>query len=95
MRTITLEDAFGILSDASAVIWDDDYLSYPSLSDLKWEDKNEFLYLSGGAEYTVDATFKEENNRSVKVDGCRIFLTDDEGEEVQITVLGVVELESD
>jgi hypothetical protein len=51
MKTITLKEAHKILSDASAVVIDDNSpsispVTYPALSPLNGKDENEFLFLS-------------------------------------------------
>ena len=99
MKTITLEEAYKILQDASAIIIDDSVLVYPALSDLEFSDENEFLYITWtddeGQEY--DLHFAEGDNQQVKVSGSSIFLldTDAEAEEdaIQITILTTKELE--
>lgn len=88
-KTITLQETVKILTDSAAVIWDDNFLCYPSVADLTGEDDNEFLRLfvvdDEGLEYEV--RFAEGLNRSVAVvSGC-MFLTDTEGNEVQISIL--------
>ncbi len=96
MRTITLADACRILTDCSAVIVTDvTSLMYPSVADLTGEGENEFLYLSWsddeGLDYAIK--FQESNNREVKVKGSSMFLTDDEGEETELTILEPANLE--
>ena len=88
MKHITLQEAYNILEEASAIIVDDDALIYPSLADLEDELDNEFLYLSWDSEGLGFAIkFKEENNQHPKVSGDRLLLNDTEGEEISLTIL--------
>ena len=91
MKTISLQQAHKILTDCSAVVWEDNnhFVTYPSLSGITGEDDNQFLYLSGTDEdgYEYSAYFEEGNNKQVRVEGASMFLTDNEGEEVQLSIL--------
>lgn len=98
MKKITLKEAYRILEDASAVIIDDDVVLYPSLSELKEDDTNEFLFFrwdDGGLEYTL--IFKEGDNQEVKVSGSSIFLIDtkakDKNDYTEITILKRIGIE--
>ena len=91
-KKISLEEAYKIIENASAVIIDESALVYPSLWDLDGDDDNEFLYLSWedeGSEYSLK--FREGDNREVEVSGCCLFLydtdADDETCHTQITIL--------
>jgi hypothetical protein len=87
-KTITLQEAFTILEDCSALIIDDNVLVYPRLEDLTGDLKNEFLYLSweeDGEDFEV--RFLEGQNQNVQVSGSSLFLIDSEGEDNQLTVL--------
>lgn len=90
MKTITLLAACALLENCSAVIWDDTYVSYPSIADLTGEDENEFLYLSVD---NSNVKFAEGENRTIKVVGSSMFLVDTDGDECQITLLNPVNLE--
>jgi hypothetical protein len=94
MNKITLAQAYHILQTASAVIWGDHFLCYPSLSELTGEDDNEFLFLSindsEGLEFS--ARFAEGNNKEACFMGTSLFLQDTEGDEVQITILSPVDV---
>jgi len=95
MKKITLKEAYRILEDASAVIIDDDVVLYPSLSELKEDDTNEFLFFrwdDGGFEYVV--RFEEWRNQEVEVVGSSMFLyAEGDNEHTQITILTTKELE--
>jgi len=56
---------------------------------LTGESDNQFGYISGvdgeGQEYS--AQFQEGENQEVKIVGSSMFLIDDEGEEVQLSIL--------
>jgi hypothetical protein len=56
-KYISLKDAHSILENCSAVIWGDNFLSYPSVSDLenKGDSSNDFLYrVSGSTMFLID-----------------------------------------
>ena len=90
-KHISLKDAHTILENCSAVIWGDNFLSYPSISDLetKANSANDFLYLKcedeEGNNFT--ASFLEKDNQNIQVAGGSMFLVADDGEEFQITIL--------
>ena len=93
--TATLEMGAEIIKQASAVIVDSDDggVVFPSLYDLNGEDDNEFCYMgweSGGVDYYLK--FAEGENREISLAGCSMFMTDHEGDEVQITPLFEKEL---
>jgi hypothetical protein len=94
MKTITLEEAFDILAECSAIVHDN-VVSYPGLADLSGEDDNEFLYISWENDEHLNYAirFTEGPNRSIKVSGSSMFLVDHEGDETQITILEPKELE--
>jgi hypothetical protein len=74
MKKITLKEAYNILEDASAIIIDDNVLVYPSLSDLKEDDTNEFMYLSWDNEgLGYELKFCEGDNQEVEVAGSSLF----------------------
>jgi hypothetical protein len=91
MKTITFKEAFRILLDCSAVIWADNFLCYPCLNDEETENSNEDMFLEleiTDAEGQVfSANFYRGDNEEVKIEGGSMFLSDENGEEVQITVL--------
>lgn len=93
-RTITLSEAVAILKTASAVVVDDDAVTYAALSDLDGSDDNEFLQLawtdSEGCDYSI--TCCEEGNSVISVSGASLFFVDEEGEQVQVTPLFTKEL---
>jgi hypothetical protein len=95
MKTISLTEAHELLSEASAIIVNNDVLMYPSVSDLTGESDNEFLNLSWidseGLEFTVIAY--EGDNKTVKVTpaGGLVFV-DDQGDEFEVTLLQVTKV---
>jgi hypothetical protein len=96
MKTIPLTKAQEILQNSAAIIVDNDVVIYGSGDDLNGDDENEFLYLSWsddmGREYSVK--FREGENRSVAVHNSSMFLIDNEGDEVQLTILQPQNLEN-
>ncbi len=87
-KKITLQEAFELIGNASAIILNDDALMYPSLWELTGESDNEWLYLGwddeDGYEYRV--TFIEET-QDIYFDGTTITMMDSEGDEVDIKLL--------
>ena len=84
---ISLEKAFDILENCSAVIIDS-VVTYPRLSDLDGDTQSVFMCLhweAEGLEYAVN--FNEGQNKEVKVYGSFMFLIDEAGDEKQLTVL--------
>lgn len=87
-KTITLQEAYNILEDCSAVIIDDNVLVYPSLDELSGDLKNEFLCLSWEEDgENFEVRFLEGQNQNVQVSGSSLFLIDSEGEDNQLTIL--------
>ena len=97
MKTITLDQAYRWLESCSAVIWDDNFLCYPSLSQLVTDDpENEFLYLSiTDEEGELSVKFKQGNNETIEVGGNSMFLIDDEGDTIQLTLLCPINVEKE
>lgn len=95
MRTISLQKAFNLLQNCSAVILDQNGLIYPALDEIRNNDENEFMYLewtdSEGYEFNVK--FKEENNKEVTIDGITMILKDNEGYESALYLLNPSNLE--
>lgn len=94
MKTITLKETFEILQNADAVVIDSSVLSFLSLKDLIEEASNPFLHLRwelGGEVFK--STFLEIDNQEVKISGPSMFLIDDEGHEVRISILHYADLE--
>ena len=92
MKTITLKEAYCILSLATAVIIDENALVYPALWELTGEGENEFLYLlweDEGCDYSLK--FAEEDNLEAKIEGCCLFLYDtdanDDDDQTMLTIL--------
>lgn len=93
MKTISLQKAFELLQDCSAIIIDN-IVTYPSLDEICNDKDNEFLYISwedDGLEFCTK--FTEENNQTVKINDNVMFLTDYEGDEIEIKLLCPMELE--
>jgi hypothetical protein len=90
MKKITLHQAHILLQNASGILISDtpDPL-LPCYAELDGNADNEFLYITwqndDGEHYYVK--FAEGENREVTISGCSMFLIDNEGDEVQITLL--------
>lgn len=94
MKKITLKEAYAILENASAVIVDTGFVTYPSLYELTDSDENEFLFLKWddeGLEFSVK--FEEQSNQEVAISGYSMFLVDSDGDEMQLTILVPLNLE--
>lgn len=83
MKRIKFEDAHAILLECSAVVWDDWRISRPLCDEEKLLVKLE--HNDSGLIYS--AVFDREFNRTVAVEGSSMFMFDEDGEEVQLTVL--------
>lgn len=88
MKTISLQEAYNILEECSAVITEDYGLCYPSLWDLIGEDDNEWLFCQWDDEkgYVYSLVFNEDCGE-IKFDGTNLYLTDAEDDEVKLTLL--------
>lgn len=89
MKTISLIQAYALLTAAKAVIVDQSALVYPSLDGLIHDPENEFLYLSwmnedGESSY---AKFLEGENETPQLDGSDLHLLDREGQSICLTLL--------
>jgi len=88
MLTITLQNAYSLIANATAIIIDNDALMYPSLWELNGEADNEWLFLKwddeDGNEYYLK--FIEEE-QEIRFDGTSIYMLDSEGDEVKLTLL--------
>ena len=99
MKTITLDKAFEILNECAAVTFDlggGPTVSFPHLAELEGDPDNQFLRLEQTDEtgYIWEAIFTEEPNQWVKVDGSGMWLTDNEGDSMRITILEPFRLEA-
>jgi hypothetical protein len=90
MKKITLHQAHILLQNASGILISDtpDPL-LPCYAELDGNNDNEFLYITwqndDAEEYYLK--FTEGANREIVISGTSMFLIDNEGEEVQITLL--------
>lgn len=95
---LTFEQAYKLLEDCSAVVWEDYFLTFPALRDEQDEDPGNdlFLQLESTDEHgrVFGADFFRGNNQEVKAEGSSLFLTDSNGEEVQISLLAPMTLET-
>lgn len=87
MKTITLQEAFSLIQEATAVIVDDNALVYPSQYELTGEDDNEWLYLSWEEEFVDFALTFIEEEAEIKFDGSSIYMEDSDGDECKLTLL--------
>jgi uncharacterized Fe-S center protein len=89
MKTITLKEAIHILENCSAIITDN-CVTYPSV----YEGEDEFLTISWSDGYDdFSDSFQEADNQTIKIVGSSMFLTDSDGDDYQITILGPQNLE--
>lgn len=89
MKHVSLQVAHKILTDCSAVMWDDYNLSFPMLAELTGKEDNQFMLLQYINEHgqTVFTKFAEGDNDIVVIEGSSMFLRDIEGTEIKLTVL--------
>jgi hypothetical protein len=90
MTRITLHEAADIISTCAALIIDN-VVTYPSMSNLEDKPDNEWLCLSwtDGDDRDFIVKFNEGENDEVMISGPYMYLIDNEGDEVQLTILGV------
>ena len=88
MRKISLQEAYNILEDCSGIFAEDSLIS-PELSALVGSPENEFMRISwlNEDENECSTKFTEGDNQTVIVVGASMFLTDHEGDDIQITIL--------
>jgi len=89
MSSMDLEDALDVLDNCSALILDNDILMIPRIiKDLKNGDNQKIFCLQWvEGQDTFEILFLEEDNQSVGYSGSTMFLIDESGEEVHITLL--------
>lgn len=95
MKTISLNEAYQLLEKAIGVILDKNgKIVYPSLSQLTDDDEHEFLYLSWDDRmgYEYDVRFKQGNNSQVNLSEYSMFLTDIDGQQIELSILGNIRL---
>ena len=95
MKTITLDEAIIILQNCSAVIIDYT-VTYPNLSfDESNNPEERFLDLSWvDDDYNnFEVNFYSQDNQTVTIVDSSMFLTDEEGDEVQLTILAPQKLD--
>ena len=97
MKIITLEEAIRHLEEASAVIWETDqrFLVYPSTTELSDSPDSEWMHLKASDDegYDYAVYFIRQNNEQVRVEGSRMYLEDNEGDEICLTLLTPMQLE--
>ena len=85
---ISLKKAFGILDECAGTIIQNNIIVYPSLDFVRDDPCNEFLYFHLEDEgKTYHMKFVEGNNQEVTVEGSSMWLTDQEGDDIEITIL--------
>ena len=87
---ITLAKAVALLNECSAVIIDEDVLTYTGFVEETEEDTNEFLFLtweSEGLDYSI--AFLEKDNQEVELDieTATLTMKDKDGEPCDLTLL--------
>ena len=90
---ITLEQAYYLLDQASAVIMDDHVVTFANTSELTGEADNEFLYVGwedDGLDFSVTA--REGENQSVEANGPRLTFTNSDGELFDVTLLDTMHI---
>ena len=89
MSNMDLDDALDTLQSCSALILDGDILMYPRIiREIRNDDNEKLFYLEWiEGEQSYEICFLENDNQVVGYSGSNMFLTDENGEEVQITIL--------
>lgn len=86
-RNITLEQAYNLIGQCSAVIIDEDHLVYPSIDDLNGEPENEWCYLSWDDGYNEYCVKFIEAEQEIMYDGSSIYMKDNKDTDTKITLL--------
>lgn len=96
MKTITLEEAYKLIESASAVIVDDNVVTYPSLYELTGNPDDEWLFMKWEDEdsYHEFTLSFSENCGEIKFDGTNLWINDITGEENMITLLVPMKVEA-
>jgi hypothetical protein len=94
MKKISLAQAFNLLDQGNPILLDNNIVCYPQLSQIENNPDNEFL-LFAWEEYGRDycLKFNEGENEIVDISGKSMFLTDNEGDSIQIQILEPILLE--
>jgi hypothetical protein len=90
MKKITLHQAHILLQNASGIIISEvSEPLMPYIADLEGSDENQFLYITWDDDegQMYDVKFSEGDNQEVTISETSMFLIDNEGDEVQITLL--------
>jgi hypothetical protein len=89
MESMELENALDELEKCVALILDNDILMYPRIIKNLKNENNETIFLLQWVEdsMTYEICFTENENEIVGYSESSMFLIDDRGEEVQITLL--------
>lgn len=93
---INLKQAFDLLEYCDAIILNDDVLIYPATDTITGEPENEFLYLSYTQNDLIYSLyFIEENNQEIEFSGSTMYLEDNEGDSVRITLLSELDIQDE
>lgn len=89
MKQISLADAYNALSECDAVIWNHSMLCLPAVFELSDYGNDEFLILSTDDEdgQTFSENFMQDGNEIVCVSGSVMWLTNTQGDSVEIKLL--------
>jgi hypothetical protein len=94
---ITLKQAFSLLSNAGAISLDIngyDPVLYPRL--IQDEDEKFFMQIEWENEgQTWNFNFPNETNQNVQLEGSSLFLKDEDGEDIQISLMKLWDVEDE
>lgn len=88
-----MEEAYDLLEQASAVIVDDNAVTYPTLDVFTGEPDNEWLFIKWENDEGQEFSVKFNERAAPKISGGKLVMVDHEGEETTITLLQVWRLE--
>ena len=91
MKSLQLYDAYYFLKQCTGVLLEGRFVE-PLLSEIEDNYESEFLVLEwedtqDGQELIVSVGFKEGDNQTIGLEGCKLFLTNSDGEEEELTLL--------
>lgn len=89
MKNISLQDFFEVINAAPAVLMSTNVI-IPAVTNPELVEEDEpFLILSWSDDvgYLYRSDFYAKNNQTIKVDGCKVTLTEYDGNEMVIAIL--------
>jgi hypothetical protein len=86
-NTITLEQAYDLISQCLALKVDGDYICFPSLDELNGKPDNEWLYVSSFNDNDGYGTTFIEADQEITLEGSTITMLDYQGDVTTLVLL--------